>query len=269
MSHPTSSTLFVITTYNQSEVTKACLDSLSQIDDIDILVVDDASTDDTLEICSNYDVRVIEKDRGYGLTDSWNRAYRYFERRSYRYLVIANNDILVPKGSISEMRNVLDKWPSSLVVPMSTRLGAGHQPEQCINNHYGNNEYETPENYQQVQDLLMQIKDRETKSNNLYKFDPIRMKHFNGFFFMMNRNICQYEREDGNLFDPKFINVKNEDEFNWAALIPNNDYAMLCKTSFVFHWKGVSFTKAGIDYSNNFNQLMEQRENKLNTTVTE
>ena len=113
---------------------------------------------------------------------------------------------------------------------------------------------------------MLEYKKTETQANNLYKFDPIRMKMFNGFFFMMNKKICQYERDDGNLFDPKFINVKNEDEFNWSKLIPNNDYSMLCKTSFVFHWKGVSFFKAGIKYNNNLKQHLEQRENKFNTT---
>ena len=98
-------------------------------------------------------------------------------------------------------------------------------------------------------------------SNNLYKFDPIRMKHFNGFFFMMSKDICKYEREDGNLFDPAFPNIKNEDEFNWCNLIPSNDYPFLCRTAFVFHWKGVSFTKAGIKYSNNLKEHLEQREN--------
>ena len=270
MSHPSNNTLFVITTYNQSNITRACLDTLIELDDIDILVVDDASSDDTVQVCNEYKVNVIQKDRGYGLTDSWNRAYQYFKQRSYKYLVIANNDILVPKGSISELRNVLDKWPSSLVVPMSTKLGSGHNPMQAIDNWYGQqDEYSSPEHVQTIQDYILDVKQKEKDSNNLYKFDPIRMKHFNGFFFMMNRNICQYEREDGNLFDPEFINVKNEDEFNWGALIPNDDYAMLCKTSFVFHWKGVSFTKAGINYSNNFNELMEQRENKLNTAISE
>jgi hypothetical protein len=78
---------------------------------------------------------------------------------------------------------------------------------------------------------------------------------------MMSKKICQYEREDGHLFDPEYINIKNEDMFNWANLIPNNDYAMLCKTAFIFHYKGVSFTKAGIEYSNNLKEHLKQREN--------
>jgi len=87
------------------------------------------------------------------------------------------------------------------------------------------------------------------------------MKHFNGFFFMMSKDICQYEREDGNLFDPAFLNTKNEDEFNWCNLIPNDDYPFLCKTAFIFHWKGVSTFKIIKDYgrkSNNTNWLKDR-----------
>ena len=69
--------------------------------------------------------------------------------------------------------------------------------------------------------------------NNLFKLDPIRMKMFNGFFFMMNRDIINYQYSNTQLFDPKNVVTKNEDEFNWSKLIPNDDFLFLCKTSFV------------------------------------
>ena len=255
--------LVILTTYNQSEITRQCLDTLKVISDKhDVLIIDDLSTDDTIDLCKEYNVKYITKDVGQGLTDSWNKGYQYFKENNYEYFVIANNDILVPNNALTEMKNVLDKWPCSLVVPISTQLGAGHNTMQIIDKWWGEqSDYSDPANYQQVQDLIIEIKQKETKSNNLYKFDPIRMKMFNGFFFMMNKDICKYERPDGNLFDPKYINVKNEDEFNWCNLIPNDDYAMLCKTAFIFHWKGISFTKAGIEYNNNLKEHLEQREN--------
>jgi len=258
-----SKILIVLTTFNQSDITRACLDSLRLIsDNHDVLIVDDVSTDNTIELCKEYDVPYISKNEGKGLTDSWNCAYQYFKENGYEYFVIANNDTLIPNHTLTEMKGVLDMWPCSLVVPMSTRKGAGHNQDQIIDKWYGQQEaYQLADNYQIVQDHILQYKQSEFQANNLYKFDPIRMKMFNGFFFMMSKNICQYERADGNLFDPNFINVKNEDEFNWGNLIPNNDYAMLCKTAFVFHYKGVSFTKAGIKYNNNLKEHLEQREN--------
>ena len=81
-----SEILFVITTWNQSEYTKICLDSLKLIDEkCDILVIDDASTDNTIDLCNTYDIEVISKKEGMGLTDSWNKSYRYFVDNNYSY----------------------------------------------------------------------------------------------------------------------------------------------------------------------------------------
>ena len=245
-----SDILFVITTYNQSDYTRTCFDSLSLISDKhDILVVDDVSTDNTIELCKEYNINYISKDTGKGLTNSWNLGYKYFLEKGYKYFILANNDVIVPDLAITEMKNVLDKWPSSLVVPLSTTHGAGHNPLQIIDHWYGAQpDYNEPENYQKIQDMLLDSKKTESRSNNLYKFDPVRMKMFNGFFFMMNEQIKQYERKDGNLFDPEFLNTKGEDEFNWSKLIPNNDFSILCRTAFIYHFKGVSTFKVIENY---------------------
>ena len=262
--------LIAITTYNQLEYTKLFYKSFKQIDSnlFDLLVIDDASTDDTVEWCKENNIKYVTKDVGNGLTNSWNIAYKYFKKNRYKYIVLANNDILVPKGAIEELKIVLDRWPCSLVVPLSTNTGCGHNKLQSIDMYYGEHAgYNDHENYQSIQNLILSYKQQQLDANNLYLLDPIRMKMFNGFFFMMSRDICQYERKDGNLFDPEFINVKNEDEFNWSNLIPNNDFPMLCKTSFVYHFKGVSFTKAGIKYSNNLKEHIEQRNENITNSA--
>ena len=100
-------------------------------------------------------------------------------------------------------------------------------------------------------------------SNNLYLCDPVRMKMFNGFFFMMNRDITIYEQNDDELFKTDKIMTKNEDQFNWDNLITNDDFSMLCKTSFVFHYKGVSTFKVFDNYnkiSNDVSEWKRQRE---------
>ena len=102
-----NSTLLVITTYNQSEYTKLCFDSIKNIeDDVDVLIIDDCSTDDTIELCKEYNYDVIVKEKGLGLTDSWNKGYVEFKNRKYDYFILANNDILIPNGAITELKNV-------------------------------------------------------------------------------------------------------------------------------------------------------------------
>ena len=142
-----SKTLLVITTYNQSEYTKLCFDSIKNIeDDVDVLVIDDCSTDDTIELCKEYNHEVIVKETGLGVTDSWNRGYYEFKQRwiydesgqddNYDYLILANNDILIPRGAVTELKKTFYKWPFSMVVPTSTTLGVGHNREQSIENYY-------------------------------------------------------------------------------------------------------------------------------------
>ena len=239
-------TLLAITTYNQSDYTKLCLDSISKLNiDLDVLVIDDFSSDNTIELCSQYNTKIIKKDKPMGLTDSWNIAYQKFKADNYDFLIIANNDILIPQGSIEELLSIYDKWPFSLVVPLSTHSGSGHcHQSQSINLFYQfDSSVNDPENYQKVQDAILKNKALQSERNNLHLLDPFRPKMFNGFFFMMNRNIINYEHEKDILFNPEFPITKNEDEFNWAKLIPNNDYAAVCKTSFIFHYKGISATK--------------------------
>ena len=254
-------TLIAITTYNQSKYTKIFYESFLKLDTnlYDLIVIDDASTDDTVSWCKENSIEIITKPEGKGLTDSWNRAYKYFKNNSiYDQFVIANNDILIPIGALDEMVSTLKRWPGNLVVPLSTAEGCGHNKIQAIGVHYGGDrsEYSECQNYQSIQNTLLEYKKKlatDEGNNNLYQLDPVRMKMFNGFFFMMGRGICQYEREDGNLFRPEYINTKNEDIFNWDNLLNNDDNAILCKTSFVFHFKGVSTFKIIEDYKKKSN----------------
>ena len=196
--------------------------------------------------------------------EAQKRKDQEFKENKYDYLILANNDILIPRGAISELVDSFEQWPYSLIAPISTTRGVGHNAQfQSVELFYDGlaPSCDDPNFYQEIQDRILEIKDKITKENNLYLLDTTRMKMFNGFFFMMNKQICQYEREDGNLFRPEYVNIKNEDIFNWDNLLNNDDNAILCKTSFVFHFKGISFNKAGIKYSNNLKEHLEQREN--------
>jgi glycosyltransferase involved in cell wall biosynthesis len=158
-----SKILLVITTYNQSEYTKLCFDSLKQLidDNFDVLVIDDYSTDDTVKICDEYGYEVITKSEGKGLTHSWNLGYSRFKSDDYSYLIVANNDILIPNGALRELVSVYEKWPYTLVVPLSTTNGAGHNAQnQSVETYYDgiNSMCNEPQSYQKTQDTILNIK---------------------------------------------------------------------------------------------------------------
>ena len=58
----------VIPTYNSSKFMPNLLDSIfkNKVDDMEVVIVDDLSTDDTVEISNRYPVRVIELDKNGG-----------------------------------------------------------------------------------------------------------------------------------------------------------------------------------------------------------
>ncbi len=257
--------LFLITTYNQLEYTKILIDSLKNVDDVDfdILVIDDCSSDGTQKWCKENNIPIIEKETGRGLTHTWNMGYKHFrDNDEYGYLVISNHDVIVPNGALSQMTATLKKWPFSVVCPMGDERGVGHNPHQYIGKHFNdsNGTSKDPKHTQTIQTNLLNFREKLKEGKDLHFMDPVRMKHFNGFFFMMSRSVIQYDREDGNLFDPEFLMTKNEDEFNWKVLLPNDDHPALCRSAYIFHFKGVA-KGSSFGPETTLDDLLSRREN--------
>lgn len=254
-------TLLAVTTYNQLEYTKIFYDYFSKLNlpDIDLIIFDDKSTDSTVDWCKQNNIKVIENERPSGLTYSWNNAYKYFKNHlEYNILIIANNDIIIPKGAIEELLLCHKKWPSICIVPITTATGCGHNGQQSILNYYDNIVQE-PEYTQDIQDAIIHYKRLPELKNHQMMFDPFRMRYFNGFFFSLKRKIIEYEMEDGNMFDPKLLNFKNEDDLNWRVLLPNDEYPMLCKTCYIYHYKGKSFAHVKNSHANDLETFVKSR----------
>lgn len=241
-------TLLAITTANQLEFNEAAVASILEckLTGVDLCIIDDCSTDGTPELFKKMGLRVISKDKSKGLTHSWNIAYRLFKDEKYDALILANNDILVPKGAIGELIKCLDQ--EVIVGALSTDKGVGHQQEQAIRNHFPLQIDEMqPENYQAVQDELIGFE----ISNTLHE-----IQYINGFFFGVNREIINYEFDSEHLFDPNNVNVGNEDDL--CSRMPDRK-KYVCLNCFVFHFKGVTFELSNIDkqdYDGNVNRNM-------------
>lgn len=210
--------LIAVTTYNQLDITKRCLDYIDYYPG-DILVVDDCSTDGTIDWLDEQPFTVYQKDERRGLTDSWNIAYHWFRDNKYSAMIIMNNDVFMPHGAIE---NMISDYP--LVVPMTNWNGAGYACKaQAIDFHKSVGELEpgTERHLQNIQDLCSKgFKD---------------INSWTGFCMCFSRQIVDYERSDGNLFDPENINVGNDDD------LAKRVKAKLATGSFVLHLKGQSF----------------------------
>ena len=240
--HLQHDTLLVFTTCNHLEVTILAINSLeSGKDKYDILVVDDYSIDGTADYLIKQGYAVITKDKARGLTHSWNIGYRVAKELGYRYVMFANNDVLVPPGTIDMMRKVL--VDEALVVPLTTELGAGHNPAQSLM--YSHNlaarkaDYvDDPAHTEMIQAGLSKIYRRSSDHLVVSKWmDRIK---FNGFFFAVNiHEIATSAYDKSNLFDPDAIMVDQEDRL-MTRMTRNNKTPKICRFAFVFHFKSVT-----------------------------
>lgn len=121
--------LIVYTTCNQLSMTIMSLQYLRNTGKVaDVVVIDDHSTDGTVEYVKKKGFAIISKRRPTGLTDSWNIGYRLAVALGYKQVLFTNNDVLLTAGAVHLMHHGLKSYP--LVVPLTTDYGAGHHKLQ-------------------------------------------------------------------------------------------------------------------------------------------
>ena len=223
-------------TCNMWEYTKQMLDSINKTEGgFDVVLIDDHSTDGTIENAKKMNIKVLTKPIGRGCTDSMNMAYQYFKFSDYDNLFIANNDCLIPKGAMSELiKNVED---GCLTVPVSTLYGSGENKVCSLNTYHNIPE---SEHYQKIQDAIL--------NSNI---KPIKAQvDWAAFLFGMNKSTVLKERY-GNLFSPYNINIHQEREMKFKFMIK------IVPTAFVYHYKAMTLKET----DNTRNDLSKYHEN--------
>jgi len=134
----------------------------------------------------------------------------------YKYVIFANNDILIPIGSIENLYYALKK--NVLVLPVTTYKGSGHNPIQALSkqNTLISEEYiSNPLNVQSIQNILLnhyppiqQLK----LIPSIVERSFVKLPKFNGFCFAMNisgikHNKLEYDANNNILFRPDNIMV--------------------------------------------------------------
>lgn len=90
----------IVPTFNASTTIERCLESISYQDypNVDIIVVDDASTDDTLKRASSFNVTIISNQKNYGVAQARNRGV---EHTDSDIVVFIDSDVAIPVDAIS------------------------------------------------------------------------------------------------------------------------------------------------------------------------
>ena len=215
--------LLVITTCGALEYLEIALKSLNKKGNFDILVIDDGSKKDIKAITEKYGGIFKGKEKGKGLTHSWNMGYKFFKDNNYDRCVLSNDDVIFPGDVPIDLFNGLDKY--LIVGSLSSPVGCGGQPLQNVGRYIKTNRKYT--DAETIQDQLQDTKKRF-----------IEVSFINGFCFSFSKKILQYEFGENMLFNPANLNVGNEDELCRRILPPQ---IAVSTKSYVFHFKNISF----------------------------
>ncbi len=120
VSVPKHELLLIFTTCNQINMSALSLSYLRSaiVGIADLIVIDDYSEDGTVDLLSKRGFHVISKAHPRGLTDSWNYGYKFAIKNGYKYIIIMNNDVLMPRGALEIFADHLRD--NAVVLPMTT-----------------------------------------------------------------------------------------------------------------------------------------------------
>ena len=111
-----SKTLIFTATYNEKENVKKLIENLNKLgQDIDILIIDDNSTDKTWEILQNLEkntpnLKVIIRESKSGLDTAHKLAYSYAKSKNYVNFISMDADLSHDPLEIPKIINLLDKF---------------------------------------------------------------------------------------------------------------------------------------------------------------
>ena len=125
----------LVAVYNAAPYLRACLDSIlhQSVDELQILCVDDASTDDSAQILSEYAARdkrveVIRLDRNQGQASARNVA---LTRAKGEWILMVDADDLLGEDALEELARTMKRFPSAdCIVLQLVRFGAAQATER-------------------------------------------------------------------------------------------------------------------------------------------
>jgi N-acetylglucosaminyl-diphospho-decaprenol L-rhamnosyltransferase len=119
----------VVVSFNTREVLRACLESLRAAEVLEIVVVDNGSTDGSVEMVRRDfpRVRLVEAaNRGYGAAGNLG-----FRATTSEYVLLLNSDTVVEEGGIEALGEYLDQQPRAAVVGPRLRNPDGSLQPSC------------------------------------------------------------------------------------------------------------------------------------------
>lgn len=104
----------LIPNYNGANfITETVFNYASGFPDADIVVVDDVSTDESVEKLSATTAKVLLRKKNGGFAAAVNTGLIYLSKQNYKYVLISNSDVVVDDLKCAEIESTLPKLSTS------------------------------------------------------------------------------------------------------------------------------------------------------------
>ena len=123
----------IVLVYNSEKYLRPCLDSLvnQTLDNMEIILVNDASTDDSLSICREYEkefsnVRIIDKKENDGLSITANIGIKSARGE---YIILVDNDDIIPSYAYEKLYNKAKETDADIAIGKANLIIGDYQYE--------------------------------------------------------------------------------------------------------------------------------------------
>ncbi|MCS1394262.1 glycosyltransferase family 2 protein [Lysinibacillus boronitolerans] len=242
----------VIVNYNTKKLTLECIKSIynaNKLYDVEIIVVDNASSDDSVSAIKNLfpRVHIIENQKNVGFSKANNQAICTSDAR---YVLLLNSDTIVKKDSLSTIIEYMDVFQDVGAVGCEVNLADGTLDKAC---HRG---FPTPDASFYYMIGLAQKYPTSPKYNSYHK-SYLNMKEIHdidclvGAFMMVRREVI----EQVGLLDEEFF-MYGED-IDWCYRIKEAGWRIVYNpTVSITHYKGASSRKKPFKIVYEFHRAM-------------
>lgn len=147
----------VVVTYNRKVMLKECIEALIKNKNLDVLIVDNASTDGTYDEIKEYlndEVSYINTGSNLGGAGGFNFGIKQILNKDYDYCWIMDDDTIVKKDSLKAMIDAAEKLKDKFSFMSSVALWTDNKI--CLMNVQGVSS-SAIENYQSLTNSLLKI----------------------------------------------------------------------------------------------------------------
>ncbi|MDZ7821039.1 MAG: glycosyltransferase family 2 protein [Candidatus Marinimicrobia bacterium] len=113
--------MILISAYNSADTLPGVLTGLKEYPSLDILLVDDGSTDATARIARSYGIRTIRHEQNLGKGAALQSGFQYAAEKHYAFVITHDADAQHPPESISDLLSLHEKYPRAVLLGKRTR----------------------------------------------------------------------------------------------------------------------------------------------------